>query len=76
MNPGAAPANTELPKVPGALPWKTADFSPVQLWNVYQPMEVTLAGMVTLVSPVQPWNVYQPMEVTLAGMVTLVSPVQ
>ena len=39
-------------------------------------MEVTLAGMVTLVSPVQPENAESPMEVTLAGMVTLVSPVQ
>ena len=39
-------------------------------------MEVTLAGMVTLVSPVQPENVKGLMEVTLAGMVTLVSPVQ
>ena len=39
-------------------------------------MEVTLEGMVTLVSPVQPENALRLMEVTLEGMVTLVRPVQ
>ena len=59
------------------LPGVTAkEVSPVQPENAASPMEVTLAGRVTLVSPVQPENAYPPKNVTLAGRVTLVSPVQ
>ena len=51
------------------LPGVTAkEVSPVQPENAPSPMEVTLAGMVTLVSPVQPENAPLPMEVTLEGM--------
>ena len=39
-------------------------------------MEVTLFGIVTLVSPLQPWNAPWLMEVMLLGRVTLVRPVQ
>ena len=40
--------------------------------NTLAPIEVTLLGMVTLVSLVQPENVSSAIEATLSGMVTLV----
>jgi hypothetical protein len=39
-------------------------------------MEVTLAGIVTLVNPLHPQNAPWPMEVTLLGIVTLVKALQ
>ena len=39
-------------------------------------MDVTLSGIVMLVSPLQPENAALPMEVTLLPIVMLVSPVQ
>ena len=44
--------------------------------NASSPIEVTLSGIVMLVSPLQPLNAESPIEVMLSGIVMLVSPLQ
>jgi hypothetical protein len=46
------------------------------LVNGFEPIEVTLLGMVIEVKPVQPLNAHDPIDVTLFGTVIDVKPVQ
>ena len=40
------------------------------------PIDVTVSGIVILVSPLQPLNAESPIDVTVSGIVILVSPLQ